>query len=198
MDHREFTPLPGTRRPSRLAPPGHRGSRPGRASLAAVRARDRVLAQNVDARIPVQRRLEGWAANPQARQIPRPSQPARLPRSDTALWFIRLQAGRMNDHSSATAICQLCQAVGNERQAPRIKGHGIDPDRRNTMKTLTLALATVLGIAFVAPITAAQAETTKKVIIKRGGHDRGHHYGWRNHHGGNKVVIIKKRRHHEM
>ena len=66
------------------------------------------------------------------------------------------------------------------------------------MKKLTIALAAVLGLAFVAPtIQSAQAETVKKVIIKRG-HDRGHHYGWRNHHGGKKVVIIKKRRHHEM
>jgi len=67
------------------------------------------------------------------------------------------------------------------------------------MKKLTIALAAVLGLAFVAPtIQSAQAETVKKVIIKRG-HDRGHHYGWRNHdHGSKKVVIIKHRRHHEM
>jgi Ni/Co efflux regulator RcnB len=68
------------------------------------------------------------------------------------------------------------------------------------MKTLTIALATVLGIAVAAPITAAQAQETKKVIIKRG-HDRdyGRHMGWREHHGGGKkVVIIKHRRHHEM
>jgi Ni/Co efflux regulator RcnB len=66
------------------------------------------------------------------------------------------------------------------------------------MKTLTIALATVLGLAVAAPITAAQAQETKKVIIKRG-HDHGRHMGWREHHGGSKkVVIIKHRRHHEM
>jgi Ni/Co efflux regulator RcnB len=63
------------------------------------------------------------------------------------------------------------------------------------MKKLVLALAAVLGIAFVAPMPAAQAQTVKKVIIKRD-HDRGHHYGWRHRHGGNKVVIVKKRGHH--
>jgi hypothetical protein len=64
------------------------------------------------------------------------------------------------------------------------------------MKKVTIALAAVLGLAFVAPtIQSAQAET---VIIKRG-HDRGHHYGWRHRdHGNKKVVIIKHRRHHEM
>ena len=67
------------------------------------------------------------------------------------------------------------------------------------MKKVTIALATVLALAFIAPtIPSAQAETVKKVIIKRG-HDRGHHYGWRNHHGpSQKVVIIKKRSHHHM
>jgi Ni/Co efflux regulator RcnB len=76
------------------------------------------------------------------------------------------------------------------------------------MKKLVIAFAAVIGLAAVVPMTAAQAET-KKVIIKRGGHDhgwrhhdRGHHYGWRNrdrHHGGKKVVIIKKRGHrHDM
>jgi len=64
------------------------------------------------------------------------------------------------------------------------------------MKTLTIALAAALGLAFVAPVTNAQAET-KTVIIKRG-HDRGHHFGWRHHHDGKKVVIIKKHHHHEM
>jgi hypothetical protein len=105
----------------------------------------------------------------------------------------------MNDRSFGRSIVPIAPIGWNEGGTLRIEGHGIDPDRRNTMKTLTLALATVLGIAFVAPITAAQAQETKKVIIKRG-HDRGHHFGWREHrhHGGNKVVIIKKRRHHEM
>jgi len=68
------------------------------------------------------------------------------------------------------------------------------------MKKFALALAAVLGLAFVVPAAApAEAQTTKKVIIKRG-HDRGHHYGWRNHRGHNKkVVIIKKRGgHHHM
>jgi len=66
------------------------------------------------------------------------------------------------------------------------------------MKNVTMALAAVLGLAFVAPtIQTAQAETVKKVMIKRG-HDRGHHYGWRNHHRGNKVVIVKKRGDHHM
>jgi hypothetical protein len=64
------------------------------------------------------------------------------------------------------------------------------------MKKFVLALAAVLGVAFVVPMPAAQAETVKKVIIKRG-HDHGHHYGWRHRDGGNKkVVIIKKRNHH--
>ena len=68
------------------------------------------------------------------------------------------------------------------------------------MKKLVVALAAVVGFAFVAPLPAAHAEVTKKVIIKKGGHhDRGHHYGWRNHHGGKKVVIVKKRGHrHDM
>lgn len=66
------------------------------------------------------------------------------------------------------------------------------------MKKVTIALAAVLGLAFIAPtIPSAQAETVKKVIIKRG-HDRGHHFGWRHHHDGKKVVIIKKHHHHEM
>ena len=66
------------------------------------------------------------------------------------------------------------------------------------MKKLVLALAAVLGLAFVMPIPAAQATTVKKVVIKRG-HDRGHHYGWRNHRGGNKkMVIVKKRGEHRM
>ena len=63
------------------------------------------------------------------------------------------------------------------------------------MKQLTFALAAVLAVALVAPISTAQAETTKKVIIKRG---HGHHFGMREHHGGKKVVIIKHRRHDEM
>ena len=64
------------------------------------------------------------------------------------------------------------------------------------MKNVTIALAAVLGVAFVVPtIQTAQAETVKKVIIKRG-HDRGHHYGWRNHHHAKKVVVIKHRSHH--
>jgi hypothetical protein len=65
------------------------------------------------------------------------------------------------------------------------------------MKKFIVALAAVLGLAFVMPIPAAQAETVKKVIIKRG-HDHGHHYGWRNHHRANKVVIVKKRGDHHM
>ena len=63
------------------------------------------------------------------------------------------------------------------------------------MKKLVLALAAVLGVAFVVPMPAAQATTVKKVIIKRD-HDRGHHYGWRNHHRANKVVVVKKRGYH--
>jgi Ni/Co efflux regulator RcnB len=71
------------------------------------------------------------------------------------------------------------------------------------MKKLVIALAAVIGVAAVMPMTAAQAET-KKVIIKRGHghdhgwrhHDRGRHMGWREHRGGKKVVIIKKRGHH--
>jgi len=64
------------------------------------------------------------------------------------------------------------------------------------MKTLTIALAAVLGLAFVAPIatSAAKAET---VVIKHRDHDRGYHEGWRHRHHEGKVVIIKKRRHHE-
>ena len=64
------------------------------------------------------------------------------------------------------------------------------------MKKLMIALAAVLGLAFVAPtVQSAQAET---VIIKRG-HDRGHHYGWRHRDRHvKKVVIIKKQRHHHM
>jgi hypothetical protein len=66
------------------------------------------------------------------------------------------------------------------------------------MKKLTIALAAILGLAFVAPIPGAQAQETKKIIIKRGhDRDRGHHFGMREHH--KKVVIIKRhRRHHEM
>jgi Ni/Co efflux regulator RcnB len=73
------------------------------------------------------------------------------------------------------------------------------------MKNLVIALAAVIGIVAVVPMTAAQAET-KKIIIKRGHdhdgwrhRDRGRHMGWREHRGGKKMVIIKKRgRHHDM
>jgi Ni/Co efflux regulator RcnB len=69
------------------------------------------------------------------------------------------------------------------------------------MKKLVIALAAVIGVAAIVPMTTtAQAETFKKVIIKRGHgdhgwrhHDRGRHLGWRNHRGGKKVVIVKKR-----
>ena len=64
------------------------------------------------------------------------------------------------------------------------------------MKKVVFALAAVLAVAFVAPLSTAQAENTK-VVIKRG-HGHGHHFGMREHHGGKKVVIIKHRRHREM
>jgi hypothetical protein len=76
-----------------------------------------------------------------------------------------------------------------------------------------LGLAAIAAVGIVVPVTApAQAETVKKVIIKKHG-DRGHHYGWRNrnrtkvivrhrdrdhnvgyhrHHGSSRVVIKKK------
>jgi len=86
--------------------------------------------------------------------------------------------------------------------AERLIAQRIDAGRENNpsteeqMKKFALALAAVLGLAFVVPAAAPAQAETKKIIIKRG-HDRGHHMGWRNHRGGNKkVVIIKKRSHH--
>src|SRR5690242_5623397 len=79
-----------------------------------------------------------------------------------ARWKPCVHYHRMNGHSSAPPIVPIAPIGWNEGGTLRIKGHGIDPTGGHTMKTLTLALATVLGIAFVAPITAAQAETTKK------------------------------------
>jgi hypothetical protein len=62
------------------------------------------------------------------------------------------------------------------------------------MRKLVLIIAALVAYAFVVPFAStANAETTKKVIIKRGGHDRGHHRAWRGRGGGKKVVIIKKR-----
>jgi Ni/Co efflux regulator RcnB len=68
------------------------------------------------------------------------------------------------------------------------------------MKKFAFAIAALVGIGFLAaPVQQAQAETVKKVIIKK---DRGHHDGWRrerhrhgwNHRRGATKVIIKKRR----
>jgi ABC-type nickel/cobalt efflux system permease component RcnA len=68
------------------------------------------------------------------------------------------------------------------------------------MRKLFIALAALAAIGIALPVTApADAAVTKKVIIKKSGHDRGMHRGWRNAHAqGKKVVIIKRssRRHH--
>jgi hypothetical protein len=57
---------------------------------------------------------------------------------------------------------------------------------------LLVPAALLAGSVLAAP---ASAETTKKVIIKHGHHDRGLHRGWsHSHHGGaTKKVIIKHR-----
>ena len=62
------------------------------------------------------------------------------------------------------------------------------------MRTFALALASVAAIAIAAPAgtTPANADTVKKVIIKRDG-DRGHHYGWRNRDRDRSRVVIKHR-----
>jgi hypothetical protein len=60
------------------------------------------------------------------------------------------------------------------------------------MRTFALALASLAVIGLSAPVgtTPANAETVKKVIIKRDG-DRGHHYGWRNRD--RKKIVIRHR-----
>ena len=89
------------------------------------------------------------------------------------------------------------------------------------MRKLVIGLAMLAGLGLALPVTtAANAETVKKVIIKKRGHDmdrghtqkviikhgdRGNHYGWRNRHrerdsnvgftsrrGGDKVIIKKR------
>ena len=69
------------------------------------------------------------------------------------------------------------------------------------MKKFALALAAVVGLAFVVPATApAEAGMRGHDRGHHYGwrHNRGHHYGWRNHHRGhhNKVVFMRKRSHH--
>jgi hypothetical protein len=60
-----------------------------------------------------------------------------------------------------------------------------------------LGLAAIAAVGIVVPASApANAETVKKVIIKKG--DRGHHYGWRHRHRDGAKVVIKSgdRGHH--
>jgi hypothetical protein len=66
------------------------------------------------------------------------------------------------------------------------------------MRNVFIALAALAAVGIAMPMTSpADAAVTKKVIIKKGHHDRGLHRGWRNAHA-KKVVIVKHgRRHHD-
>jgi hypothetical protein len=74
--------------------------------------------------------------------------------------------------------------------------------RSYPMRKIVLTLAALAAVGFVVPLTtSAQAENTKVVIKRGGGHhhmDRGYHRGWGHAHA-KKVVIIKKhgRRHYD-
>jgi len=65
------------------------------------------------------------------------------------------------------------------------------------MRNVFIALAALAAVGIALPVTApAEAAVTKKVIIKKGHHDRGLHRGWDRHHGKKVVVIKHGRRHH--
>jgi hypothetical protein len=67
------------------------------------------------------------------------------------------------------------------------------------MRNVFIALAAVAALGIALPVTApAEAAVTKKVIIKKGHHDRGLHRGWyKSRAHAKKVVVVKHgRRHH--
>ena len=75
------------------------------------------------------------------------------------------------------------------------------------MKKVIIALAAVLGLAFVAPATVRgaggnrrhQARPRPRPSLRLAPSRPRHHYGWRHRdHRANKVVIIKKQRHSHM
>jgi hypothetical protein len=61
------------------------------------------------------------------------------------------------------------------------------------MRKFVLIVAALVAYCFVVPFASTANAETKKIIIKRGGHDRGHHRGARHRGGGKKVIIVKKR-----
>jgi hypothetical protein len=65
------------------------------------------------------------------------------------------------------------------------------------MRKVVIALTVLAALGLALPVvSSANAESTKTVIIKRGGHhDRDRHAF--NRHRADKVVIIKKHRRHD-
>ena len=61
------------------------------------------------------------------------------------------------------------------------------------MRSISVAIAVLAALIALPFASSANAEVTKKVIIKRGHSDRGWHRGWHRGRGdGKKVVIIKR------